>query len=85
MQQSNANEIALHKQLQEHKNKEGQLRVQLKAEKKLLKSCLASIADHLHGSKYYLTSTAGPEAVQEILKLHEKSGRRRVEQVSREL
>jgi hypothetical protein len=62
IEKTNASEILLHRQIQDYKTKETDLRNEFKREKRSFRSLLSAIAECINNnSKYYLTSHS-PEA-----------------------
>jgi hypothetical protein len=56
VEKSNNSEIMLHKQLQDYKVKEVEIKTEFKKEKKQFKVWLSLLAEHLNNSKYYFTA-----------------------------
>lgn len=75
----------LHKQLQDYKVKEAEIKNEYKKEKKSFKTYLSLLAEYINGSKYYFTAQQIKDQLEELKKLYEKSIKKKLETLSREL
>lgn len=86
LENSKTTEIALHKQIHEHKAKETTLRNDIKKEKKQFRQQLSLLAEFINNNtKYYLIANNSSDQLEEIKKLHQKTLKKKTEQMAREL
>lgn len=86
LENSKTTEIALHKQIQEYKIRETTLRNDYKKEKKQFRQHLSALAEFINNNtKYYLMANNLSEQVEEVKKLHEKTLKKKTEQMTREV